>query len=47
MMTKKVLGPGAKPWRNDESVVLSTIREDPADQNQIQSQDELTNANSS
>jgi hypothetical protein len=29
----------------DESGVSSTICEDPADQNQIQSQDELTNPN--
>jgi len=34
-------------FANDESVESSTIYEDPADQNQIQSQDKLTNPNPS
>ena len=34
-------------FADDESVVSSTICEDPANQNQIQSQDELTNPNPS
>ena len=34
-------------FAEDESVVSSTIREDPAEQNQTQSQDELTNPNPS
>ena len=34
-------------FADDESVVSSTICEDPADKNLIQSQDELTNPNSS
>ena len=34
-------------FAEDESVVSSTISEDPAEQNQTQSQDELTNPNPS